>query len=394
MIRDDLMYAVHNLRYRKLRSWLTIIGIVIGIAAIVALMHLGAGLENAVREQFEKMGINSIRVVPKGFTGPGSTVEALTTKDVDVIESIPGVDYAEGILNSRQEIKFGNEVVYNNIIGSPVGKSDKVFADLDLEFESGQRYGKGEYNSVVIGNYVAHEMFKKEVKQRGSLTIGGKKFKVAGVLKKTGLELDKQIYMPLQSLRELTGEDEKVTGIRVQIKKGEDIKVIAKKIESKLKRSRDDEAFQVFTPEQLLTQIGSILDIIRFILAGIAAISLVVGGIGIMNAMYTSVKERTREIGVMKAVGATNYDVAMMFVVESGLIGMVGGVIGVVIGLAMAFSVEGIAAQLGFALISIKADVEVIVFALVFAFVVGMLSGFMPAIRAAKMVPVEALRYE
>jgi len=395
MIKENLNYALRNIRYRKTRSWLTIIGVIIGIAAIVALISLGEGLENAVEEQFEKMGVNSIRVVPKGFRGPSAGVEGLTENDVDVIENIPGVDYAESILIERVKVEFGNEEIYSQVYGSPMDKSDEVFADLNLVFDEGRKYNSGEEDSIIIGYNLAHDKFKKDVKLRNNLMIEGKKFKVVGIIEKTGLDFDSGMYMSIGSLREITDADKnKVSIIRVQLLDGEDINKIGKTIEQKLKRSRGDETFEVFTPEQLLSQIGSILAIIRFILAGIAGISLAVGGVGIMNSMYTSVKERTRDIGVMKAIGATNANIAIMFLFESGFVGLIGGAVGAIIGTMMAFSVEIIASQLGFGLISIQVNYKLIAFALFFAFFVGIISGLLPAIRATKLVPVEALRYE
>lgn len=393
MIKDYFSYALRNLKYRQLRSWLTILGIVIGIAAIVGLIQLGEGMDNAINEQFQKLGINSIRVVPKGFTGPMSGSEGLTESDVKVIEKIPGVDYAESILFKRAEVEFSNEIDYMQVTGTPISQSEKVVADLDLTFESGRRFQQGEMGVVMIGYNIAHEKFDKDVAVRNGLIIEGKKFKVVGIMEKTGT-VDDTIYMPLDEMRDLFGDKESVSAIRVKLQDGQDMDDVAKSIENRLERARNDDLFEVFTPEQLLSQIGSILTIIQFILVGIAAISLLVGGVGIMNSMYTSVKERTRDIGIMKALGATNGKIAGMFLAEAGMIGSIGGILGIILGNMLAFSVEGIAKQFGFVLLSIRADYTLMLFALLFAFVVGMLSGLLPAVKAAKLVPVEALRYE
>jgi len=172
------------------------------------------------------------------------------------------------------------------------------------------------------------------------------------------------------------------------------IEKAAEDVRRMLRKTYEEEQFVVFTPEQLLSQLKDILGAIKILLSGIAAISLVVGGIGIMNSMFTSVLERRREIGIMKAVGATNRHVLLLFLIESGLIGFIGGVIGVILGITVAKSVELIAAQLGFSLLAVGLDFAVIIFMLLFASFVGMISGAIPAYQAAKLKPVDALRYE
>ncbi len=396
MIQEYFKLSMKSMRHRKLRSWLTILGIVIGIAAIISLISLGYGLENAITAQFEKMGINSIRVIPKGYHGPSSSANGLTTDDAKVIGSIVGVDYVEEILMQRSEIEYGNKQAFLSVVASPVSQSEKTFADLDLDFEDGRRYFGGETNVVVIGNRVAHDLFDKDVMIRSNLIIEGKKFKVVGILESQGMQggTDDMIMMKLEEARDLFDKQDELSVIRVEAQTGMDLSKLAKEIETKLKRKRDDEAFEVFTPEQLLEQLGSILAIVRFILAGIAAISLAVGGVGIMNSMYTSVKERTRQIGVMKAVGANRSDIIMLFVVEAGLMGLGGGVLGVILGFMFAFSVEGVAAQLGYPVVKIVIDWVLVFGAMGFSFIIGVASGLLPAIKAADMDPVEALRYE
>jgi len=156
----------------------------------------------------------------------------------------------------------------------------------------------------------------------------------------------------------------------------------------------DEKEFSVYTPKQLLDQLSSILGAIKIILSGIAAISLVVGGIGIMNSMFTSVLERTRQIGIMKAIGATKKDILSLFLIESGLIGLGGGLIGVILGITTAKIVEVVAFNLGFSLLVIKLDFLLIGLVLFFAFFIGMISGAIPAYQAASLKPVDALRYE
>jgi len=180
----------------------------------------------------------------------------------------------------------------------------------------------------------------------------------------------------------------------VNIKEGIDINDAEKIIETELLRSFDDEDFDILTPEQILREINTILGAVQTVVSGIAAISLIVGAIGIMNAMFTSVLERTREIGIMKAIGARNSDIAAIFLAEAGIIGTVGGLMGVAIGTVLAFSVGAAAKAFGFPLLSIKVDPVTIIVALLFSFAIGSLAGLVPAMQAANLKPVDALRYE
>lgn len=397
MITDFFRISFFSVKHTKIRSWLTILGIVIGIAAIVALISISQGLENAITEQFSKLGVSDIRVAPKGMRGPpgSSSSTILTKKDVETVEKIKGVDYVLGVLGQRATVEFGNEEQRINTMAYPTELTAKAFVDVDLEFAQGRPFNKGEQGSIMIGANVAEDAFKKEVRLRNNLEIEGETFKVVGIVKKAGLPvIDDGVFLSLDDARDLFDEPEEISAMTVHTLPGEDMNKMAEVIERKLKRARDNENFQVFTPQQILEQMSTILGIVSIVLAGIAAISLLVGGIGIMNSMYTSVLERTREIGVMKAVGATNSNILTMFLLESGLIGLGGGLIGVGLGTGIAFSFGEVAAQLGFSLLLIKININLLAFALAFSFFVGVISGTLPAVRASKLKPVDALRYE
>jgi len=395
MISQYLKLSFASLRHRKLRSWLTIIGIVIGIAAIISLISLGEGLENAITEQFQKLGTNSIRVVPKGLRGSPAGLDVLNQEDADAIEKIAGVEYSTPIILERAKVRYGKEDKYAYIVSFPSENVKARFADTDVKLEQGRVFVKGEKGVAIAGYDTAYDTFDKDVRLRSSIYINGRKFKVIGIFKYQGnQQVDKGIYIPLEEGRELFNKPSAVSVIMVRVEEGRDLDVVAKTIKRKLDRMKDEETYEVFTPKQLLGQLFSILNIVQFILAGIAAISLAVGGIGIMNSMYTSVLQRTRDIGVMKAIGATNNDILAIFLTESGLMGLAGGLLGAIAGVSLAFAVEGIARQLGYALLSVRINWYLILFSLLFAFLVGVASGLLPAMRAAKMEPAESLRYE
>lgn len=395
MIKEYLVMILRSIRYRKVRSWLTVIGIVIGIAAIVSLITIGNGLENAIAEQFNKMGTETIRVVPKGLMGPPSGTKGLTMDDADIIENIKGVEYVNPVLMQSTTIEYQGEKTFNQITGIQTDNIETVIKDQNMEIGRGRIFTNSEKDSVILGSNIADDGFKKKIDIRNSILIDDQKFKVVGIFKETGTpNLDNAVYVPMDEARILLGKPIEVSAIAVKVQSGENLDQVADKIKRDLKRAKDNELFEVYTPEQLLAQLNSVLGVVNIVLAGIAAISLLVGGIGIMNAMYTSVLERTRDIGIMKAIGARNSDILLLFLIESGLIGLVGGLVGVIIGLLMAFSVQGVASQLGYPLLKVTISWWLVFFALSFAFFVGVISGILPAVRAAKLKPVDALRYE
>jgi putative ABC transport system permease protein len=237
-------------------------------------------------------------------------------------------------------------------------------------------------------------MFDSKLKLGSKIEIEDGEFKIIGILKEIGnSQDDNQINIPLETAREIFNKTDDVDAIIAQVKSPDDIPILQEEIEKELESKRDDTNFQVVTATQILEQIGEILGIIQFVLIGIAAISLVVGGIGIMNSMYTSVLERTKDIGIMKAIGAKNLDIFEIFLIESGLIGLVGGLFGTTLGSFVAVIIGEFSKNAGF-LLNIKIEPLVLAFGLLFSFVAGIASGVLPAMQAARLKPADALRYE
>lgn len=395
MIQDYLNFAFRSVKHRALRSWLTILGIVVGVATIMALIMISVGLQTAIEEQFEAFGPNRIIIAAKGFTGPGTQSEGISQKDVDVLDRMGDFSYVIPSVSASADVEYKDEEKFTLISGFPSEDFERAFDDVDIDVIDGRMYSKGEKFVAVIGFRAAKEMFEEEVQVKTKIKIKGTAFKVVGVFEEVGNSADDNaIMIPLEAARDIFNDPDRVDFVMAQAKPGTDIPFVQSKIERELERSRGNENFQVLTAAQILDQINQTLGIVQFVLIGIAGISLFVGGIGIMNSMYTSVLERTRDIGVMKSVGATKNDIMVMFLIESGLVGLIGGVIGVVLGTLMAMGVGYGASQAGFGLLKVTLNPWLILFGLAFAVGVGMLSGTLPAISASKLSPVDALRYE
>jgi len=391
---DYLLLAVNSIRHRKLRSWLTVIGIVIGIAAIISLITISRSLESTIEQQFEQFGTNRILISAQGFQGPGTASQSLTMKDVETIEKISGLDYVLPSMFISTEIVFKKEKGFTMVSGMPGEQYHQFFADSGLEVQEGRMIREGDSKVALIGSRIAAEMFSKEIGVGDKITINKVDVKIVGILEEVGnAEDDNHIYIPLDLAREIFDEPERVDVIFAQVKSASDIPQLQEKMERELERKRGDTNFQVLTATQILEQIGDILGVLQFVLVGIAAISLLVGAIGIMNSLYTSVLERTKDIGIMKAIGARNADILQIFLMESGLIGLVGGVLGTIFGTGIALAIGPVAKNAGFPLI-IQIEIPLLAFGLVFAFVVGMVSGIVPAYQASRLKPVDALRYE
>ena len=406
MIKNYFVLAFRNLSHRKLRSWLTLIGIFIGIAAVVALISLGQGLQNAVAEQFRSLGSDRVIVLPGGMAGPPGTetsLAELTKDDADVVKKTKGVKEAAGLFIQTLKIEKEKEFAYSMVLGIPTGKESSVFEITGrFEAEKGRTIKAGDKFKVVIGPQYAKQkgMFKKPVTIGDVIQINGFDFEVIGVAKSLGNSItDSQMIISEDGLREVTGNENEVSAIHAIVDEGISPDIVAENIKKELRKNRDlekgKEDFDVTTSANLIKTVNNMLIIIQGIIIGIAAISLLVGAIGIMNTMYTSVLERTSEIGVMKAIGAKNSNIFLTFFIEAGFLGSIGGIIGVVIGAAISKTVEIVGTLIwGSTLLQANFSFWLIAGAIIFSFIVGSISGTLPAMQASRLKPVDALRYE
>jgi len=391
MINDYFLLAFKSIRHRKLRSWLTILGIVIGVAAIVALISLSLGLQATIEEQFEAFGADRLLIAARGFQGPGTQSEGITDDDISILERMSEFKTISYGSARPAEVEFKNEVKFPSVFG---GRNGKELLEDTTNLAEGRYIDQGDDNDVLIGSRAADGLFENEIRVRNKIKIAGKEFRVVGILGPVGNQQDDNtIYITLDAYRETFGETNEVDFISAQVKPGVDVLALQEKVKREFERQRGDKNVDVITPTQILEQIGTILGVVQAVLVGIAAISLVVGGIGITNSMYTTVLERTREIGIMKSIGARNFDVLLIFLIESGLMGLVGGFFGVLLGTGISLAIGEFSTGAGFKLL-VKINPGLMLFGLFFAFIVGMISGSLPARQASKLKPVDALRHE
>ena len=399
--KDFLGIALNGITKRRMRSWLTMVGIFIGIAAVIALIGLGQGLQRTVNAEFEKLGTDKVIISPAGSIFGAGGVDALTEHDIKLIKKIKGVDSVTGYLFSTAQVAWKDEQYWPIVMGISPEKDQLKLIEEMYPIEKGRWFGHGEKNKAVIGYDYAHSTaFKKPLEVGDKFTINGEDFDVVGMLEKVGnSQDDRTVIVPIDTARTLLGVPNRLDSIIVKVKADTTPEEVAATIEREMRKDRGqkpgEEDFNVQTFKDVIKSFLVILDIVTTVLAGIAGISLLIGAIGIMNTMYTSVLERTKEIGIMKAIGATNGDVLTLFLIESGLLGLAGGIIGILLGVGIASLTAYLAQTLGgFEYLKAHFSLLLIGGSLFFSFAIGVLSGVLPARKAARKNPVDSLRYE
>ena len=403
--RDTVEVSAKNLRRAGIRTYLTLIGVIIGIAAIVSLLSIGQGLSVSIEKQFEQLGSNTIFVIPgSASVGSGNSSFGLkaeiTPSDISRMESTRGVSSAIPVYSRNAILEFNNQRVSVSIQAVEASKAD-LFANTGyMDVQEGSMLTKNDSSGILIGNSVAFDTFTRDLGVKKKILLNGIEYEVKGILKKQsssfggGPSTGNTIFMSLDAFNRLDPNAVLTpTIVFVKTYTKEDVVDAAAKIKSDLEKKYGEKSFTVYSSDQILTQINAILGLVTMFLAGVGGISLIVGGIGIMNAMITSVLERTKEIGVMKALGAANNMILTIFLLEASFIGGIGGLIGIALGYLLSTVIAFVGTASGFSLVA-AINVEITVGALLFAMLVGLISGLLPALRAANLDPVTALRYE
>ncbi len=404
MLTDYFRLATRNLKKRGVRSWLTLLGIFIGITAVVSLISLGNGLKVAVNSQF---GVSSTEVITiqaggvNAFGPPGSgVVNALNVDDLEAIEDLNNIDWVIRRNIPTLRLEYNDRLIIGFAMNIPDGESREfAYETLDVEPEFGRLLEDGDQDVVVLGyNFHADSVgLGKPVRVGDSVEVNGKSFDVIGITEKKGSFIfDNIVHFNEEPLEDLAGYGDDIDVIVAKVKDKDKMELTKLEIEDVLRKTRDvdkgEEDFEVSTPDAALETVNGVIGGVQAFIVIIASLSILVGALGIVNTMTTSVLERRKEIGIMKAIGARNSDIFLQFLIESGLLGLVGGIVGVLFGTAVGF--VGTQALNNF----IGADTSpgisfsLITLSLLGSFMVGAVAGIIPAMRAAKENPVEALR--
>ncbi len=401
MLWEAMKLALSSIRRNKLRSVLTLLGIVIGVAAVIAMVTLGTGASDKVRENLAKLGSNMLIIRPGQATfGPGSTESrSFEERDVAALKSdLSGVRGVAPTAQKQVKAVFGAL----NYDSSIVGTTSDYFTVQDWVIEDGRAFTESEIRAgssvCVIGNTLVRELFGGQDPLGERLRIGRFSCEIIGRLgakgqSAFGSDQDAIVVLPLRTYHRRLAGNTRIGTILVSVEKADDIPRVQREAEDVLRERRrvapgEDDDFTIRDMTQITNTMASTTMIMTGLLGAVAAVSLLVGGIGIMNIMLVSVTERTREIGIRLAIGALERQVLTQFLVESIVLALFGGVIGIALGLGLA--------AVGVTLMDVpfSADLKVIALAFAVSAMIGVIFGFFPARRAARLDPIEALRRE
>ncbi|MDP3064474.1 MAG: ABC transporter permease [Chloroflexota bacterium] len=408
-----LRFALSSLGSNKLRAGLTLLGVVIGVMAVITLMAIGRGAQKSVTSRIEALGTNLLFVTPGSTTQGGvqsglGSASTLTVEDAYVMVGsplTPGVLAVAPELQSSGQLKAGNV----NMSARVIGVTPEYRNVRNLTLASGEFINPGQVEQashvVVLGSRVVTTLFGGRDPVGQSIRISGREFKVIGVLKSAGTGLggfqDNQVFVPittayyrLSSQRTSTGQIS-AQSISVQVRSQGEMDDAVQQVSTLLRlrhRLTGDNDFVVSSQEEAIKTLKETTNIFVVFLGAIAGISLLVGGIGIMNIMLVSVTERTREIGIRKAVGAKRRDILAQFLAEATILSLGGGVVGLLVGWLAARFLDGKA--FGTTTLTTVVTSDTAILAVAVSAAIGLFFGIYPALRASRLHPIEALRYE
>jgi len=405
----NLKEAMQSLSSNKMRSLLTILGIVIGVASVIALLSIGESAGDSITGEIESIGTNVIYILKGNDEEDVSNPEDLTLRDVEALASsarTSKIAYVAPVVSGGSEISYSDVGVETSISGiTPDYQYVQNITMAEGEFITESQV-EGRSAVVVLGPQIADTLIGRSSGVVGqTVRIGGYPYRVVGVTEAKGGSAfnnpDNNVYIPISTAQTRlphSGSSTSVQYILVSVAQAEDADAAIEQIKTVLRAThrippRNPDDFSILNQQDFLAVAASITNVLTIFLGGIGAISLLVGGIGIMNIMLVSVTERTREIGLRKALGARKIDILTQFLTESVLLSMIGGILGIALGWGISLVVSQIAIQSG-TMLDINVTLNSILLATLFSAAVGIFFGYYPANRAASLAPVEALRYE
>jgi putative ABC transport system permease protein len=392
-IAEAWRVALDALRANRLRSVLTMLGVVIGVAAVVALVGIGTGTKQQIEQQVEGLGSNLLIVVPGRLeAGAAPTASTMTLDDLDAVARVVGDRSRVAVtVSSGETVRAGSRDTFVSVQGVTESTPSVFVRRLDR----GSYFSRSDVNTgrrvAVLGATVARQLFGERDPIGRQVTIGGVRFRVTGVFEPLGQSLgvdrDNEVHVPVTAAQRLLGTD-RIDGLAIRAPDRERINELSTAVVRTLTDRHPDTDFSAVTQEQILGVLGDILGVLTGVLAAIAGISLLVGGVGVSNIMLVSVRERTKEIGLRKAVGARPRDIGVQFLLEAVLLTTIGGVLGMALGVGAALLVDRLS--------PVPAAITWWSLALAFGVsaAVGILFGVVPAQRAGRLDPVVALRTE
>ena len=405
--RHALGMVVHS----KLRSWLTIIGIVIGVASVIAIMSIGAGLQESINSQLSGLG-GDLLTLTAGFSrggnffgqrggGGGGSAGGVATDEEIVLDraDVQALKGLPDVLLIDTNIRGNVKVTYLGKVGtvSATGVDQKVWSKITtLSIREGRFLDSADQNVVVIGGRLADSYFSQPLGINKALTIEGGSFRVVGIID----DQSNSVYMPIQIAYQVIPEKETdvYDSIIIKVKDEDLLNESIERIDKRLMVTRHvtekDKDFSITSNKQFQQTRAAALSSISAFLVALAAVSLIVGAVGIANTMFTSVVEKTKEIGIMKAIGARNRDIMLIFLMNAALIGLVGGLIGVAVGAALSGVLPALLSDTPLTRGGTIVSLSSVVLSLSVSVIVGIAAGIIPAHQASKLKPVDALRYE